>query len=472
MEDLVFVPKADSKTPLYQQLYAHFVRAIRAGRLAPGEKLPSKRRLAEQLKLSVNTVDAAYQMLTAEGYLEAKPRSGFVVQKLERLAPPAAPAKKPCKTSAPVRWRYNFETASIDTGLFPFKTWRRIQRDVLCGQPHLLNHGPRSGDEELRAAIDRHLREARAARCEPEQIVVGAGIEYLLGILARLFAGQTFAVEDPGYARTHRILANNGAPVAFVPVDGQGMSARALAASGAHLAYVTPSHQFPTGVTMPVGRRTELLQWAGAAPDRYVIEDDYDSEFRFDGRPIPCMQGLDEADRVIYISTFSKSVAPAIRIGYMVLPAPLLETYRQRFGFYSCTVSRFEQQTLSRFMDGGWFSRHLARLRAAYRHRRDALVQALDRELAAIPHTVRGSHTGLHLLLEVHAGVSEARLVERAAAESVHLTGLSDYYHGPCCAPPTLVLGYAGLAPEDIDGAVRALGRAWSGFTDGGPGSV
>ena len=185
-------------------------------------------------------------------------------------------------------------------GLFPCKTWRRIQRDVVS-QPRLLNHGPRNGDEELRMAIARHLREARAARCEPEQIVVGAGIEYLLGILARLFAGRLFAVEDPGYARTHRILANNGAAVAFVPVDGQGMSARALAASGAQLAYVTPSHQFPSGVTMPVGRRTELLQWAEGAPGRYVIEDDYDSEFRFDGRPIPCMQGLDEAGRVIYI---------------------------------------------------------------------------------------------------------------------------------------------------------------------------
>ena len=471
MEDLVFVPQAGSKTPLYQQLYAYFVRAIRAGRLAPGEKLPSKRRLAEQLELSVNTVDTAYQMLTAEGYLEAKPRSGFVVQKLERLTPPAAPAAPVAKAPAPLRWRYNFETASIDTGLFPFKTWRRIQRDVVS-QPRLLNHGPRNGDEELRAAIARHLREARAARCEPEQIVVGAGIEYLLGILARLFAGRLFAVEDPGYARTHRILANNGAAVAFVPVDGQGMSARALAASGAQLAYVTPSHQFPSGVTMPVGRRTELLQWAEGAPGRYVIEDDYDSEFRFDGRPIPCMQGLDEAGRVIYISTFSKSVAPAIRIGYMVLPADLLEAYQDRFGFYSCTVSRFEQQTLRRFMDGGWFSRHLARLRAAYRARRDALVAALDRELAAVPHTVRGSYTGLHLLLEVHANATEAQLVQRAAAESVHLTGLSDYYHGPCTAPPTLVLGYAGLAPEDIDGAAAALGRAWTPLINAGPGSV
>ncbi|WP_367924188.1 PLP-dependent aminotransferase family protein [uncultured Ruthenibacterium sp.] len=470
MEDLVFVPQAGSKTPLYQQLYTYFVQSIRTGRLAPGEKLPSKRRLAEQLELSVNTVDTAYQMLTAEGYLVAKPRSGFVVQKLWRLTAPA-PAAKVEKAPAPPLWRYNFETASIDTKLFPFKTWRRIQRDVV-GEPRLLNHGPRSGDEELRAAIARHLREARAARCEAEQIVVGAGIEYLLGILARLFAGRLFAVEDPGYARTHRILANNGTPVTFVPVDEQGMSARALAKSGAQLAYVTPSHQFPTGVTMPVGRRTELLQWAQSAPGRYVIEDDYDSEFRFDGRPIPCMQGLDEAGKVIYISTFSKSVAPAIRIGYMVLPAELLEAYRQRFGFYSCTVSRFEQQTLSRFMDGGWFSRHLARLRAAYRGRRDALVAALDNALADVPHTVRGSHTGLHLLLQVHTNATEAELVERAAAQSVHLTGLSDYYHGPCPASPTLVLGYAGLAPEDIEGAAQALGRAWAPLTDARPASV
>ncbi|MEG2286796.1 MAG: PLP-dependent aminotransferase family protein, partial [Ruthenibacterium sp.] len=401
-----------SEGPLYHQLYARLADDIRAGCLAAGEKLPSKRRLAEQLHISLNTVDTAYQMLVAEGYLAARPRSGFVVCRLEQPVPSAAqragchgqtdaalcsreagtaPRANAGAAAADLPQtafdaafgagsaaRYHFETAAIDTTLFPFKTWRRLQRDLLAGDPSLLNHGHRQGDENLRRAIATYLHEFRGAQCAAEQVVVGAGIEYLLGLLARLFAGRTFAVEDPGYARTHRILENSGANVAFVPVDSEGMTVDALRASGAQLAYVTPSQQFPTGVTMPVGRRTALLHWAAQAPERYLIEDDYDSEFRFDGKPLPALQGLDDGTHVIYISTFSKSIAPAIRIGYMVLPPALLLRYREEFGFYSSTVSRFEQQTLCRFMDEGYFARHLARLRIAYRQRRDALVAALQ----------------------------------------------------------------------------------------------
>jgi GntR family transcriptional regulator/MocR family aminotransferase len=436
--------------------------------LPAGEKLPGKRRLAADLQVSVNTVDTAYQMLTAEGYLTARPRSGFTVCRLERLQlqPHGSAAQRPMASSvAPAAhpWLYDFETAVIDTSLFPFKTWRRIQRDLLAGNPQLLNHGPLQGDENLRAAIAKHLREYRGAQCTPRQIVIGAGIEYLLGLLARLFAGAAFAVENPGYARTHRILQNNGAQVMFVPVDTQGMSAQALAASGAQLAYVTPSHQFPTGVTMPVGRRTELLRWACTAPGRYLIEDDYDSEFRFDGRPVPSLQGLDEAGRVIYISTFSKSIAPAIRIAYMVLPPSLLPLYEAAFGLYSCTVSRFEQQTLCRFIAGGHFARHLARLRNVYRQRRDALVAALEDALGAENITVRGEHTGLHLLLEVHGALSGTQLVQRAAAQGVRLNGLFAYDQLPHAAKdePVVVLGYAGLPPEQIPRAAAALAQAW-----------
>ena len=200
--------------------------------------------------------------------------------------------------------------------LFPFKTWARIQRETVTAHPELLNHGSRQGDASLRAAIAKYLHAYRGVVCAPEQIVVGAGIEYLVGLLARLFCASTFAVENPGYPRTAQVLRNNGVRTVFVPVDGDGMTLDALQAGGAQLAYVTPSHQFPTGATMPIARRTELLRWAGAAPGRYVVEDDYDSEFRYDTRPIPSLQGLDQAGRVIYVSTFSKSMAPSMRIGW------------------------------------------------------------------------------------------------------------------------------------------------------------
>ena len=285
--------------PLYRQLYRHIVEEIASGGLAAGEKLPSKRRLAADLRVSVSTVETAYQMLVAEGYIAARAKSGFTVCRIEKLdAPvrpaPAAPPEPPAK-----RWAYDFGTGSVDTALFPFKTWARIQRETVTAHPELLNHGSRQGDASLRAAIAKYLHAYRGVVCAPEQIVVGAGIEYLVGLLARLFCASTFAVENPGYPRTAQVLRNNGVRTVFVPVDGDGMTLDALQAGGAQLAYVTPSHQFPTGATMPIARRTELLRWAGAAPGRYVVEDDYDSEFRYDTRPIPSLQGLDQAGRVV-----------------------------------------------------------------------------------------------------------------------------------------------------------------------------
>ena len=443
--------------PLYRQVYAYFTQEIRAGRIREGEKLPSKRRLAQDLRVSVNTVDTAYSMLAAEGYCEARAKSGFYACRVDALPAPEAPARAvPAEPEAPA-FRYDFETSGVDTSLFPFKAWRRIQRDLLTGEPSLLNHGHRQGDENLREAIAAHLREARGAKAGADAIVVGAGIEYLLGILARMFAGETFAVETPGYARTHRVLENNGAHVTFLPVDRAGMSAELLARSSARLCCVTPSHQFPTGVTMPVGRRTELLAWASQAPDRYIIEDDYDSEFRFDARPIPCMQGLDGAQRVIYIGTFSKSIAPSIRIGYMVLPPKLLARWRRDFGFYSCTVSRFEQQTLRVFLESGQFARHLARMRTAYRARRDALCGALETEFGDAVH-LSGTHTGLHLVARFDTQLPEDELVRRARDAGIRVRGLGAYAAGPAPGGPhELVLGYAGLPAQDIVPACRAL---------------
>ncbi len=450
--------------PLYDQLYRRLAEGIRSGEIGAGEKLPSKRRLSEDLGISINTVDTAYGMLAAEGYVESRPRSGFVVCRLDTLpAPP--PAASPAAAEPPARrWRYDFETAAIDTGLFPFKTWRRIQQDILAGDPSLLNHGHRQGDLPLRRAIATHLMEYRAVRCTPEQVVVGAGIEYLLGMLARMFCTRVFAVENPGYARTARILGNNGVQVRCLPVDHAGLSGTALAQSDAQIAYVTPSHQFPTGVTMPAARRYELLRWAEAAPDRYLIEDDYDSEFRFDRRPLPCLQGMDGADRVIYIGTFSKSLAPAFRIAYMVLPPRLLARWQAEFGFYSCTVSRYEQTTLARFMSDGHFARHLNRLRIAYRRRRDLLTEELRRQLG--PVQLSGTHTGLHLLLTMPETCSEQQLVQTAAAQDVRCNGLSAYDLDASLpeGPATVVLGYAGLTDSDIAPAAAALGEAWGPF--------
>ena len=306
---------ASSGVPLYEQLYRSLAGEMRSGTLAAGTRMPGKRRLAAELSVSVNTVDAAYQMLAAEGYLESRERSGFYVQ--EYLALPSRPAGGPEQPAPPkpeppaLPVRYDLSTRRVDPELFPFRTWARLQKELLYSSPQLLTHGDAQGDPALRQALAEYLSEYRGVQCGPHQIVVGAGLEYLLGLLAPLLPGPA-AVETPGYPRALQVLQNNGVHCCCLPVDEDGLSVEALNRSDAAVCYVTPSHQFPTGVTMPAGRRAELLHWAARRPGgRYIIEDDYDSEFRFDTRPLPSLQGMAGADGpVVYLSTCSRSLAP------------------------------------------------------------------------------------------------------------------------------------------------------------------
>ena len=339
----------------------------------------------------------------------------------------------------------------VDPELFPFRTWARLQKELLYSSPELLTHGDAQGDLSLRQALAEYLEEYRGVRCGPHQIVVGAGLEYLLGLLAPLLPGPA-AVENPGYPRARQVLENNGISCCCLPVDEDGLSIRALSESGAAVCYVTPSHQFPTGVTMPAGRRAELLHWAARRPgQRYIIEDDYDSEFRFDTRPLPSLQGMAGADGpVVYLSTCSRSLAPGIRIAYMVLPEHLLPAWHAKYRLYSGTVSRFEQQTLARFITGGYFTRHLARERVAYKARRDALTAALNAAFAPGELTLTGLHTGLHLLAHLRNAPPDAALHAAARAQGVRLSLLSDYdlTGSGSTAPGTFVLGYGSLADD------------------------
>lgn len=452
--------------PLYEQLYRAVTAQIRAGELAAGERMPGKRSLAAELGLSVNTVDTAYQLLAAEGWLEARQRSGFFVRSYERPLAAAQPPRQAAQPQPPApAWRYDLSTGGVDTDLFPFRTWGRIQKELLYGQPELLAHGHPQGDEDLRQAIAEYLRAYRGVDCGPGQIVVGAGVEYLLGLVGRLAVGRTAALEDPGYGRPGRILENNGLACLPVPVDGQGLDPGALAASGADLVYVTPSHQFPTGAVMPAGRRAALLRWAGTAPGRLILEDDYDSEFRFGIRPLPSLQGMAGRDGpVVYLSTFSRSLAPSIRIACMVLPTGLLEPFRRAFGSYSSTVSRFEQQTLRLFLQRGHYVRHLARARGQYKARMLALTGALEAAFGPGVLEFYGQHTGLHLLLRFPGGPPEAEMVRAARAAGVRLTGLAHYCRAPGRTPlpdHTVVIGYGALSPGDILPLAEVLKKSW-----------
>ena len=270
---------------------------------------------------------------------------------------------------------------------------------------------------KLREAIRDYLHAARGVICGADQVVIGAGNEYLLMLLMSILGKErTIAMENPTYKQAYRVLAGQDVRVVPVEMDGRGMRPDRLEERGADIAYVMPSHQFPTGIVMPVRRRQELLQWAGRRPGRFLIEDDYDSEFRYRGKPVPALQGMGGEDQVIYLGTFSQSVAPAIRISYMVLPRPLLEAYRERAGFYASTVSRIDQTILYEFLTGGHFERHLNRMRAVYRGKHDSLLAALkplDREAE-----ISGENAGIHLLL-THKSLGERELVRRAEALGV-----------------------------------------------------
>ena len=457
-----------SRVPLYQQLYRSLAGEIRSGALPAGTRMPGKRSLAEALGVSVNTVDGAYQMLAAEGYLASRARSGFYVQEYPALPgrpePPAAPAPAAAPAGPPVQ--YDLSTGGVDTRLFPFRTWARLQKELLYTSPQLLARGDPRGDIQLRQALAGYLEEYRGVRCTPGQIVVGAGIEYLLSLLAPLLPGPA-AVEDPGYPRARQVLENSGRPCRLIPVDEGGLSVADLAASDAAVCYVTPSHQFPTGVTMPAPRRAELLGWAAAAPGRYIIEDDYDSEFRFDTRPLPSLQGMAGGDGpVIYLSTVARSLAPGIRIAYMVLPRSLLPAWQERYSLYSATVGRFGQQTLARFIQEGYFTRHLARSRMTYKARRNALAGALT-EAFGPKARLSGLHTGLHLLLHLAGPVpSDQALVRAARQAGIRLAALSGYsMASPVrCPSGTLVLGYGALedslCPELASTLKKAISAA------------
>ncbi len=453
------------KHPLYLQLYSFLVQEIKSGNLKVDERLPSKKAVCAHLGFFFFKQKTAYEMLSAEGYIRSIPRSGYYVCQLERLEPSEPSLSPPTaliKAPEPP-YRFYFSTSAVDTKAFPYASWAKLHKEVMYQNPELLQRGDAQGDDCLRESLCKFLREYRGVHCNPDQIVVGAGMEYLLDLVLQLLdQDAVFALENPGYDTTYHIIRNNGRSVVDIPLDRDGMSITHLAQSGATVAYVTPSHQFPMGITMPIGRRTQLLKWANESPNRYIIEDDYDSEFRFNIRPIPAMQGLSLHSKVIYVGTFSRSIAPSIRVAYLVLPPALLQRYLEKFTFSSSTVSRFEQYTLCRFLERGLFSRHLNRVGNLYKQRKDHVIKQLEKAFGN-QIAIQGDNAGLHFLIQIKNGMEESELVRRALEQGVKINGISRYFRGDVkqCPSSTLVLGYAGLCQQELSDAVCLLKKAW-----------
>ena len=410
--------------PIYIQIYQHIRADIELGNLTAGEKLPSKRELASNLGVSIITVENAYAQLVAEGYIRSVLKTGYFVEKIEvsvRMAPSC--------DEVVLTPREQIETEN--RSLFPFSVWAKLMREELAwNQSRLLTRPPSEGVYELREAIAAHLKAFRNMDVSPEQIIIGAGTEYLYILLHMLLGEQSFiGVEEPGYAKIAAIYASLGLRCAWIPMEQDGISLDALQKSGADAVHISPSHHFPTGAITSIGKRYALLGWA--AEGRYIIEDDYDSEFRLAGKPIPSMFSIDVTDRVIYMNTFSKSLTPTIRISYMILPFPLLERYRTSLGCYSCAVSTFEQYTLASFIKKGYFEKHIHRMRKHCRDSRDAFFKAVQDSPLFQDAVITGTSGGLHCLVTFDTDLPDTYLLEEAQKMDLHASLLSSYFHVP-----------------------------------------
>ena len=435
--------------PLYEALCRCIREDILSGKLPSGTKLPSKRALAAHLEVSKVTVEGAYAQLLAEGYLRSQEKVGYFVEEVPQR-PTAAHVPIPQQPPEP-EWLLDLTTNAPATG-FPFSVWMRLQRQVMLDYgDRLLTPLPPQGYPELRAAIAEHLLQFRGLSVDPENILIGAGTDFLYNLLIQLLGrDKGYAVEDPGYRKIRQIYAAGGVECISVPLDAFGVMPDRL--GSAKILHCSPSHHFPTGLVTPAARRRALLEWAEARPDRYIIEDDYDSEFRFHAHPVPALLSMDRTGRVIYMNTFSKTLAPSIRISYMVLPERLMARFRQELGFYSCTVPSFEQYTLARFLSRGHFEKHINRMRKAYKARRNRLIEILHRCPMASRLQVLEQDAGLHFLVRVQTELTDEELTARLLEKGIRIRSLANYYRTPVpeADKKCLLVNYSGLTDEDL----------------------
>lgn len=473
-------------TPRYRQLYDALRDAILSGRLAPGSRLPATRTLAQEIGASRNTVVSAFELLLAEGYLETRVGDGTYISRhipddLLRSDPPraeSAPAAQGAGSlsargaqiaaisaapqlapSAPLPFRPGMP--AVD--LFPFDVWGKIAAKVMrAPDPALLRYGDPAGYAPLREAIAAYLSSSRGVACTPQQVIIISGSQQGIDIIGRLLLdpGDVALLEDPGYLGARGALLGLGARVVPVPVGPEGIDIAAGrdASPNARLVYVTPSHQYPTGITMSLARRLALIEWA-RDHSAWILEDDYDSEFRYVGRPLPAMQGLDTHQRTIYIGTFSKMMFPAMRLGYLVVPPHLVGAFSNARALADRGSPSFDQATTAEFLRSGAFARHIRRMRKIYAERQEALVAAAERHLRGLIQ-IQPSEAGMHLVGWLDESARVAPMVAAAATQGITLNTIAAYTLGPP-SRAGLLFGYAAIPPAEITAAVRRLAQVW-----------
>ena len=449
---LTYELKKAPGVPLYEALYRCIRRDILSGKLAAGEKLPSKRALAAHLEVSKITVEAAYNQLLAEGYIRSEEKVGYFAENLQKLPSPA-----PIPDAAVQHAEDLIDLTGDSPSHFPFSVWSRLQREVMLDLGEgLLLPLHKQGLPQLRCAIARHLQQFRGMQVNPDNILIGAGTDFLYNLLVQLLGrDKRYGVEEPGYSKIQKIYEAAGAACNLLNLDKEGVDPEDL--GDTQVLHISPSHHFPSGIVMSNARRRTLLDWAAADSDRYIIEDDYDSEFRFNAHPMPALHTLDGGGKVIYLNTFSKTLAPSIRISYMVLPGSLMEKFRRTLGFYSCTVPSFEQYTLERFISRGHFEKHINRMRKHYKSIRNRVLTAITGCKYADHFTILEENAGLHFLLQVDLPLTDAQLTQTCRKLGLRVAPLSSYYRFPEENSHCLVVNYSGLTEEALTGLERIL---------------
>lgn len=429
---------------LYIQIYEYFKNEIINGTYKAHTKLPSKRNLAKEYKISLNTVDNAYSKLIEEGFIYSKERQGFFVSDVGELY---ILDNKPIyiKTENE-NIDYDFSYSGVSEE-FPYKIFKKISSNIFDNKD-VLEKVEYQGYLPLRIQIAEYLNKSRGFRTDASQIVISSGSEYLFQIIFKLISGK-FGIEDPGYSMLSNIMDTNDIKYNLIPVDENGMDLKKLKKSDSDFCVLTPAHQFPTGVIMNMQRRVELLNMKKI---KYIIEDDYDSEFKYSKRPVPALKSIDINDKVIYIGSFSKSISPSFRVSFMVLPFDLVEKYNKIFKYFICPVSIMVQKMLTTFIESGEFEKHLNRMRKIYSKKRQLLMDMLSERKDI---TIRGADAGLHLVLEYPKYYNEEDIVKKAKEKKIKVYGLSSY--GTKREIPSILLGFATLSDEKLREGIKLL---------------
>ena len=460
MRPITLQLQPESSQPLYIQLYEYLKAEIAAGGIAAGEKLPSLRKIARDLGISVTTAEMAYSQLLVEGYVESRPQSGYYAGALRA---PAQTGGGPRAAAGDIDFdTYPFEEAryKYDLSCFDFVKWKKCMSKVLNEHSALLLfESDPQGEKVLRHEISKYLYTSRGVICRPEQIVISAGTQSLISYLARIMRHMSIdhvATEDPGYAPVQNIFRDHGFAITRIPVEPDGIVIERLPVNIPSAVYVSPSNQFPTGSVMPIGRRYQLLEWA-SANHSIILEDDYDSELRYFGKPVPALQGLDEGDCVVYFGSFSSTLFPAIRISYMVLPRPMADLFQQIKGDYNQPCSKEEQLTLAMFMENGYYYTNIRRLRSLYSQKLQAVLAAFARYAPGFV-TPLNTNSGINITLRVRTSLTPEELSARAGSISLHVRPVASLTDQETAA---LIFYYNQVPLAEIDQSVRDMIDLW-----------